>query len=184
MTAAAPGGGPFDVLKREGGPDEGWPWVSPDDRVAVSISHSGEWAVAVAAAGPTLGVDLESSLLSPEPSFYEEAFAPGELSAWRLPAELASLRTPLAWAAKEAALKVWGVGLRAPLGAVGLFMESLQPGAFGWELEARLEVYRDFPRLGPAPSQLRGVLATVDASVFVLLEARAPAKESDWLLFK
>jgi 4'-phosphopantetheinyl transferase len=171
VRAAAPASGGFDVVAVDSGIDEGRPLIAPPRGVSISISHSGSWAVAAAAPGANLGIDLESAQLAPDASFASEAFAPGELEAWVLPTSLIPFRLAIAWAAKEAALKVWGVGLRAPLGAVGLVLERIAPAPLGFELWLRLEVDRPLPQLGTAPLRLRGTLALVETWVLVVLEA-------------
>ncbi|MBL9037156.1 MAG: 4-phosphopantetheinyl transferase family protein [Archangium sp.] len=70
---------------------------------------------------------VEPPSSAPPAAAATNAFAPSrpaELAGWQLAPELQSGRTAIAWAAKEAVLKVWGVGLRAPLGLV-----VLRPGA-------------------------------------------------------
>ncbi len=115
-------GAPFEVLARTEGDDSGRPIVVPSALgISVSISHASGVAVAVAAVGSPLGVDVEPVSLSPDPSFADEAFSGRELERWP--------SLPLAWAAKEAVLKVWGVGLRAPLGLVSLTPHDFRYGA-------------------------------------------------------
>ena len=155
---------PFEVLAQVGGEDVGRPVLQPPGGVAVSISHSSGQAVAIAARGEPLGVDLESASLSPDASFAREAFAEGELARWDIvPPALQPARLALAWAAKEAVLKVWGVGLRAPLGLIGL-----RPGEFvasdaGWRFSIAVD--------GPCPvHEQRGWVGLVDGLLLVIAQ--------------
>lgn len=107
----------FDIVARDGTVDAGRPILSVDAGIAVSISHSSGWAVAAAAHGGPLGVDLESRSLDVGPAFVAEAFAPGELEGW---AHFGTSALAVAWAAKEAMLKWSGVGLRAALQQVSV----------------------------------------------------------------
>ena len=121
----------FQIVTREDGHlDSGRPLVVPASLgLVISISHSSGHALAAVSStghGGPIGIDLEPEHLDVEASFASEAFAVGELDGWSLvPTQLAAARVSIAWAAKEAALKVWGIGLRAPLGQV-----ALQPQAF------------------------------------------------------
>jgi 4'-phosphopantetheinyl transferase len=145
------------VTVREDGPDAGRPLFSPERGLALSISHSGGLAVAAVARGGALGVDLEQRVEAGG-AFLEEAFAPGELEGY-LPV-CAGHMDPVtaAWALKEAVLKVWGVGLRAPLQKVALRPVLLQ--AVGDELSLRvtLETWELPPGLGEPPPALAALL--------------------------
>ena len=140
------------VLRRpESAPDAGRPFVHGDvggAPIGLSLAHSGSLACAAVARGAVLGVDLEAEALPVGAAFLEEAFAPGELEGFgslaeSFPGELVRV----AWTLKEAALKVWGVGLRAPLGQV-----RLVPGAAtreGQGVHFPVEVH-----VGPLPGNL------------------------------
>ena len=86
----------------------------------LSIAHGAGWAVALAAEGARVGVDLEA--VEPRhPSFAAEAFAPAELADWSAalgPAVASDQLVTIAWSVKEALLKLAGCGLRAPLPAM------------------------------------------------------------------
>jgi phosphopantetheinyl transferase (holo-ACP synthase) len=83
----------------------------------VSISHGAGFAYAAAAASGRLGLDVER--IEPRlEGFVEGAFAPGEIDRWTSAlgrAEADDRAVTVAWSAKEALLKLAGVGLRAPL---------------------------------------------------------------------
>jgi phosphopantetheinyl transferase (holo-ACP synthase) len=83
----------------------------------VSISHGAGFAYAAAAALGRLGLDIER--IEPRlAGFVEGAFAPGEIDRWASAlgrAEADDRAVTVAWCAKEALLKLAGVGLRAPL---------------------------------------------------------------------
>lgn len=85
----------------------------------VSISHAAGVACAAVAERGRLGLDVER--IEPRlEGFVEGAFGPGEVAAWTsaLGAREADARAvTVAWCAKEALLKLAGVGLRAPLDA-------------------------------------------------------------------
>lgn len=143
--------------------------------LALSVTHSGEWACAAAMVGPQrIGIDLELAAPPDTPHFEEEAFAPGEVSGFeRFEARGLRSRTA-AWTLKEAALKVWGVGLRAVLPRVRLIPEDLSPdGPGGLAFACALEVGAQPAHLPPPPRRLtcvflvrgEGVLAVaIDAS--------------------
>lgn len=81
--------------------------------IALSITHSEGVAIAAAASTP-LGIDLVP-IADRGPGFTAEAFAPGELEAWRKCTPDEASAQSLAFGAKEAVLKWMGVGLRASL---------------------------------------------------------------------
>jgi len=84
---------------------------------AVSIAHAAGLACAAAAPRGRIGLDVER--IEPRLEGFEAgAFGPGELGRWTaaLGCERADDRAvTVAWCAKEALLKLAGVGLRAPL---------------------------------------------------------------------
>jgi 4'-phosphopantetheinyl transferase len=85
--------------------------------LAVSISHGAGLGCAAAAEGGRVGLDVER-IEGRLDGFRDGAFGPGEVESWReaLGAREADDRVvTVAWCAKEALLKVAGVGLRAPL---------------------------------------------------------------------
>lgn len=127
---------PFSVLVELDGPHRGRPRIEPASDVSVSISHAGGLACAAAARGGPLGVDLESLREPVGPAFRTEAFADGELEAWERAGQLSELEL---WAAKEAVLKHWGVGLRAPLLQVALVPRDIEktPSGLLAEIEVR-----------------------------------------------
>ncbi|MFE8595626.1 4'-phosphopantetheinyl transferase family protein [Archangium violaceum] len=146
-----------EVTVREDGPDSGRPLFSPARGLALSISHSGELAVAAVARGGALGVDLEQRVEAGG-AFLEEAFAPGELQGY-VPVCAGHLDpVTAAWALKEAVLKVWGVGLRAPLQKVALRPVLLQAGGDGLSLRVTLETWALPPGLGEPPPALAALL--------------------------
>jgi 4'-phosphopantetheinyl transferase len=140
----------------EEGPEAGRPRLVPDVGLAVSITHSGGLALAAVGAEPAIGIDAEPTSLRWEASFDEEAFMPGERQGFA--AALPGLPSGVAaWCVKEAALKVWGVGLRAPLQRVRVMPEAAtrRDDASGVGLRAMLEVPEEIEKaLGPAPCLL------------------------------
>jgi 4'-phosphopantetheinyl transferase len=87
----------------------------------LSIAHSEGWALAAVAKVKALGIDLEPVSREVSSAFLEEAFAKNELA--RCEALSNAVRVApavVAWVLKEAVLKAWGVGLRAPLGSFGV----------------------------------------------------------------
>lgn len=145
------------VTARGEGPDAGRPLLVPEGGVALSLSHAGGLAVAAVAPGGALGVDLERQVEA-SPAFLEEAFAPGEHEGY-LALDLGGLdATTAAWTLKEAVLKVWGVGLRAPLQQVALRPRVL-PGREGLQpLRVIVETGPLPPELGTPPRELDAVL--------------------------
>ena len=146
-----------DVSARTVGPDSGRPFFASAPELALSISHSAGLAVAAISRGGPLGVDLEQRVEVSE-AFLEEAFAPGELEGYL--AACAGRGEPLtaAWAMKEAVLKAWGVGLRAPLRQVAVRPTPLHGSGTGVSLKLTLETGRLPPDLGPPPATLAALL--------------------------
>lgn len=157
------------IQARAAGQDAGRPVLEPPCGIALSISHSGPLAVAAAARGAPLGVDLEQ--VAPRgAAFAEEAFAEGELDGYRaLPGGLDPVTA--AWALKEAVLKAWGLGLRAPLQRVKVRPAALlaEPGALYFSLEILAEGLA--PELGPPPVGLTGALALLGPGLLLALAA-------------
>jgi 4'-phosphopantetheinyl transferase len=100
--------------------DTGAPWAAVDGRPApldISLTDRAGWAVCLVgadASGGSLGVDLE--LVEPRSvGFVVDFLTPAEqrFVAGRSTREARDLAANLVWSAKEAALKVLGVGLRA-----------------------------------------------------------------------
>lgn len=85
--------------------------------LALSLSHGAGWACACAALRGQVGLDIER--IEPRhPAFIEEAFTRAELELWSAVTGHAAedpVTVTLGWCAKEALLKLAGVGLRAPL---------------------------------------------------------------------
>lgn len=122
--------------------DDGRPLVSTGlpRTTHLSISHAGGWAVAAVADAP-LGIDLVE-LEATSVGFAREVFAPGELEgAQRALSSLTDPRMPacLAFAAKEAALKWLGVGMRVPLMSVRVSYEDAPCGSWPWHLPVQIE---------------------------------------------
>jgi 4'-phosphopantetheinyl transferase len=147
-----------DVSARTGGPDSGRPFFASAPELALSISHSAGLAVAAVSLGGPLGVDLEQRVVEVSEAFLEEAFAPGEPEGYL--AACAGRGEPLtaAWAMKEAVLKVWGVGLRAPLQQVAVRPTLLHDSGACVSLRLTLETGRLPPDLGPPPATLAALL--------------------------
>jgi 4'-phosphopantetheinyl transferase len=156
-----------EVLARVDGPDAGRPFLSPERGIALSISHSAGLAVAAVSHGGPLGVDLERTVEVGE-AFLEEAFSPGELEGY---VPLCAGRmdpTTAAWAMKEAVLKVWGVGLRAPLQQVRVSPAPLSEGDAGVSLRLTLETGALPAHLGAPPTALEALLLTWEDRVLAL----------------
>jgi 4'-phosphopantetheinyl transferase len=156
-----------EVLARADGQDAGRPLLSPARGLALSLSHSTGLAVAALARGAPLGVDLERTLEVSE-AFLEEAFCPGEwegyvpVCAGRLDASTA------AWAMKEAVLKVWGVGLRAPLLQVAVRPVLLAERDGLLSLNLTLETGALPTHLGAPPTRLDALLLAWEDRVLAL----------------
>jgi phosphopantetheinyl transferase (holo-ACP synthase) len=122
-------GRPWDragiAVLREGGATTGAPrlWLSGESAcdIRASVSHADGIAVA-AASREAVGIDLVA-IEHHGPAFEADAFASGELHAWRswLGDVAGSHETvAIAFAAKEAALKWMGTGLTIPLHQVSV----------------------------------------------------------------
>jgi 4'-phosphopantetheinyl transferase len=146
-----------DVSARTDGQDSGRPFFTSTPELALSISHSGGLAVAAVSRGGPLGVDLEQRVEVGE-AFLEEAFAPGEHAGYVALCANRMSPTTAAWAMKEAVLKVWGVGLRAPLQRVAVRPTLLSSSAEGLSLWLALEARELASDLGPPPPLLAGLL--------------------------
>ncbi|MFJ6052360.1 4'-phosphopantetheinyl transferase family protein [Streptomyces sp. NPDC092307] len=96
---------------------DGRPYVKTQPRLFVSMAHSGRYAVAAAALGARVGVDVEEiSRVSVLP---DRAFlTPDEISALPSAGPDAEHRAAL-WVLKEAAMKLTGEGMRAGMKRVG-----------------------------------------------------------------
>ncbi|WP_107657368.1 4'-phosphopantetheinyl transferase family protein [Nocardia suismassiliense] len=90
------------------GPRAGMPVV--DGAAGISISHSGEFAVAACASGP-VGIDLERHRPF-APLLRAELGTPIVSEPNSRHARLDTMGTPLRWACREAVLKYFGFGLR------------------------------------------------------------------------
>lgn len=129
LESLAPGAA---VVVRKSGRRIGQPYgllPHPARELAVSISHTGDHAVA-AAYRSSVGIDME--VIAPRSqALLDMAFTDVER------ASLASLgnvfdlcadgATTLRWCAKESALKVLGIGLRAPLRDVEVLFPTQRP---------------------------------------------------------
>jgi 4'-phosphopantetheinyl transferase len=169
--------GSFLVLRELDGPFEGRPTLVPACGVSVSISHSGGLAVAGASPGGFFGLDLETR----EPAgaaFVAEAFAPGELQAvTRALGPTGEAPARAAWALKEAMLKVWGIGLRAPLAQVAVRPSAPRLVDGSWHFEARVVAGPLPSALPPPPPTLHCALVSL-GQAGVLLAAAHPSETS------
>jgi len=145
----------------------GAPRLFSDDGVelatALSISHGGDWAVAVASDEARVGVDIER-VEQRAPSFAREAFADGELAAWGdvLGGAADDPRViTVAWCAKEALLKLDGSGLRAVLPAIVPTAITLAAAAPGGLAHGRLHA--------PPIGDCRFALTVDDARALVIV---------------
>jgi 4'-phosphopantetheinyl transferase len=118
--------------------DSGAPWAAVDGRPAsldISLTDRAGWAVClvrVDAPPGSLGVDLE--LVEPRSAgFVADFLTPAEQGfvSGRSTAEARDLAANLVWSAKEAALKVLGVGLRADTRTVEVSVDH-DVGPDGW----------------------------------------------------
>ncbi|NUR57325.1 MAG: hypothetical protein HOV87_01225 [Catenulispora sp.] len=115
----------IEVRAVASGPRAGKPFV--DAPVEVSLSHSGDFAVAACDFGP-LGIDLECGrAVSPLLTQVLDESRPADDPAGRL----SSIPATLHWACKEAVLKYFGFGLRIDSREVVL-TEWLPSSRFSW----------------------------------------------------
>ncbi len=156
-----------EVMARIDGQDAGRPLWSPERGLALSISHSAGLAVAAVAHGGPLGVDLERTLEVGE-AFLEEAFSPGEREGYVSLCEGWMDPTTAAWAMKEAVLKVWGVGLRAPLALVKVRPAPCSAWEGGLSLRLTLETGALPTHLGTPPTTMEAVLVAWEDRVLAL----------------
>jgi len=113
---------------------------------AVSITHSGELAVAVARTGGRVGVDLEQ-IAERHPAFAQDWFTPGERA---LIGEGPSALTA-GWTVKEAVLKALGTGMAISPRDV----ELTQLTDTGAEVALRGAAARKHRELGGGPLEIR-----------------------------
>lgn len=100
--------------------------------VEVSLTHSGDYAVALCGSGP-VGVDLERPRSFPPELvrilLYDDTTAGADLAARR---RLHAMPLPLRWTCKEAVLKCYGFGLRVDTREVRLTGWH-EDGRFAWQ---------------------------------------------------
>ena len=161
-----------EVTALEEGPDSGRPLFTPARGLSLSISHSEGLAVAAVARGGALGVDLEQRVEAGG-AFLEEAFAPGEHEGYAAPCAGRVEPVTAAWAMKEAVLKVWGVGLRAPLQRVAVRPVLLSASGEALSLRLTLEAEGLPPELGVPPAVLTGLLLAGEHGRVLALAAPA-----------
>jgi 4'-phosphopantetheinyl transferase len=161
-----------EVMARAAGQDEGRPFFVSAPELALSISHSNGLAVAAVSRGEPLGVDLEQRVEAGG-AFLEEAFAPGEHEGYAAPCTGRVEPITAAWAMKEAVLKVWGVGLRAPLQRVAVRPALLTASGQALSLRLTLEAEGLSPELGVPPQELTGLLMVGEHGRVLALAAPA-----------
>jgi phosphopantetheinyl transferase len=140
------------VAVRASGPRSGQPYGQGAEREwGLSISHAGAWAMA-AACRSGVGIDLEP-IVPRSPEFIGMAFTAEERERLEAVARALGLSPTgaltLCWSAKEAALKLLGVGLRAPLLAVEVLFSGEPSGLLVLQGAERVE------RLHPVSVLLR-----------------------------
>lgn len=140
--------------------------------LAVSISHSGEQALACAgAAGLCFGCDLE--VIAPRsPEFIADFFCPEEQALLAAaPAAAWPLLATLIWSAKESALKALRQGLREDTRSVRVVLVS-DPPEGGW---GRLRMERAEGGC-PGPAVFEGWWRMEDDAVLTVAAAEAEAE--------
>lgn len=121
------------------GPNKGKPFYRIDDALGpfdLSISHSGDVAIAALAAaeGERIGIDVEQ-IAPREESFEELALSRRERDAIaHLRGEARSLAVTERWVLKEALAKALGTGLRLHLEQVTVHLHEPRPGEATFEL--------------------------------------------------
>ncbi|HEX8819003.1 MAG TPA: 4'-phosphopantetheinyl transferase superfamily protein [Archangium sp.] len=156
-----------EVTARADGQDAGRPLLEPTHGLALSLTHSTGLAVAALARGAPLGVDLERTVEVSE-AFLEEAFCPGEREGYEPLCAGRMDTTTATWAMKEAVLKVWGVGLRAPLLRVAVRPALLAERGGLLSLRLTVETEALPPHLGAPPTLLDAVLLAWEDRVLAL----------------
>jgi 4'-phosphopantetheinyl transferase len=163
-------GAPSDhiaILRRDGS-DAGRPYAvsraGAPLPIELSITHADGLALAAAAWTP-LGVDLVR-IEELSDAFVDEAFAPGELLAWSRCVDGEAERVCTAFAAKEAALKWLGCGMRVPLTSVTVLPSgsALQTGGFLHRTRVRVQA-----RTPARDAQLSAEWVALDGRVLMLL---------------
>lgn len=111
---------------------------------AISISHSGEWAVCALCGADALGVDIEALKRRDLDALARGVLAPTEQAALGALSEAAQLQAFYRlWTLKEAYLKALGRGLDVPLGELAFALEE-PPRLVAAPAEARAWQFRSF----------------------------------------
>jgi 4'-phosphopantetheinyl transferase len=141
----------------------------------LSISHSEEIAAA-AVHNERIGLDL-TPVRAQDQSFRDEAFVPGELEDWAVALRCAAdspFVCAAAFAAKEAALKWLGIGLRLPLHAVCVQpFGAPAPAGFPGLAGSALRFTAHCSAQGLAEARLEGWLKVARKQVLILLAEAA-----------
>lgn len=99
----------------------GKPYLPDAPELHFSLSHSGPWAVLACSHGHEVGVDVEALVAQHRisPSLQHQSLCPAERAQLqRLPREQHSARFTRWWTAKEAVMKLCGLGLQLPPTAI------------------------------------------------------------------
>lgn len=181
--AAEPGGAPFASLAPEAAPAGG---LAPGSRlpVAVSISHHDGHALCAAAftgAGAcrrALGIDL--GRVEPRSPGLLATFFTGEEQRWvaAAPPGDRDLRANLIWCAKEAVLKVLGLGLTVDTLALSCLPDGAEADPIEWPLSPPEGTWRrlhvECTTLLPGGGAIEGVWRTWGGLVGALARLDAP----------
>ncbi len=138
----------------------------------VTITHSGDWALAAAAPGYHLGIDFEVGLVD-QFHLTSRICAPGEAERHGItdtarPHEERRLALEHIWTLKEAILKAFGVGLIAEL----RHFEVLQIDADGTAtFRAHHPLHEDIPH--PLPKTLRAAITSFHGHTLAMVCAPA-----------